>query len=170
MATTEQHKVSRSLLITSDPVALLIFARHSLNGTDLGPGALGYNAKGLVIYDTNGYMSVSMATTTPEFIPPIRDPNEPTEEDFALVGKHILMYSGELSLAWENSTTTEGRVYHGPLLTSTQTSWIGTKQTRDYIVTKNASETGGRDILHLYSKNVTSDSIADIYWGRPPPT
>lgn len=111
-----------------------------------------------------------MTTTVPEWIAPIRNPGQPTQEDFALIGEHILVYSGEVHLAWENSTATSGRLIHGPLLMATRPSWRVASQVRDYVVTKNAAEVGGRDVLNLYYRNETSDTFASLYWARAPPT
>jgi len=168
MAASEQHAVSA----ISHPSlsSSLTSRRHSLNGTDLGVGGLGHNPIGQITYDPNGYMSVGMISTTPGDIPPPRTPDKPTYDDFAKVGEHILAYAGELHIAWDNSTVTSGRLYHGPLMMSSRTSWLGTNQTRNYDVTMNATETGGRDVLHLWLRNETSDQVANLFWARAPPT
>lgn len=121
------------------------------------------------MYDPAGYMSANIISNTPGHLPPVRNPDQPTKDDYALMGQHILMYSGPLRLAWENSTTTLGRVFHGPLMASSRRGWLGTTQTRNYEVFFNATETGGRDILRLWNRNETNDQYANIYWVRAPP-
>jgi hypothetical protein len=111
-------------------------------------------------------MSASITSRDAEHIPPNRDPEKPTDADYALMGRHILAYSGELHVAWENSTATVGRLTHGPLIMASRWTWLGTNQTRNYIVTKNANETGGRDVLHLWLRQEEENTVANIYWVR----
>lgn len=140
------------------------FNRTTLNGTDLGPGFLGVNPVGLLTYNPEGYMSASLGPTDPSYIPPLRD--EPTHEDFALTGEHILTYAGGLKLAWENSTATAGRVIHGPLIVSSLRIWLNTEQWRDYRVTRKAKETGGKDVLQLYA--LGAETFSSLFWVRVP--
>ncbi|KAH7071807.1 Lipocalin-like domain-containing protein [Paraphoma chrysanthemicola] len=140
-----------------------------LNGNPNPPNDLGAHPVGLLQYDARGYMSASITATEPEFLPPNRAPEDPTHDDFALAGQHILAYAGELHLQWDNSTALVGRLTHGPLLMASRPGWLGTIQTRNYIVTRNASETGGKDVLHLWARNETTKSVANIYWARAEP-
>ncbi|KAF2827689.1 hypothetical protein CC86DRAFT_321988 [Ophiobolus disseminans] len=142
--------------------------RFYLNGTEIPPGGLGRTPIGQLSYDPNGYMSANMVSSNPKDLPPDRTPDKPTYDDFALVGEHILTYAGELHLAWENSTASSGRLIHGPLVMSSQASWLGKLQLRNYEVTLNAHETGGRDVLKLWYRNEETDNDSTIYWARAP--
>lgn len=138
--------------------------RVDLDGNIKPRDNFGRHPVGQIIYDPAGYMSASISSTDPEHIPPTRDPDEATDADRALMSKHSLAYSGQLHVEWENSTATVGRLIHGPLVMSSHTSWLRTNQSRNYILTKNATETPGRDILHLWLKG--SDGTANLYWVR----
>jgi hypothetical protein len=139
-------------------------SRVDLNGNIKPRDNFGRHPVGQIIYDPAGYMSASISSTDPEHIPPTRNPDEATDADRALMSKHSLAYSGQLHVEWENSTATVGRLTHGPLVMSSHTSWLGTNQSRNYVLTKNASETLGKDILHLWLKG--SDGTANLYWMR----
>lgn len=108
-----------------------------------------------------------MQSTDPEHFP-TRPWANATIDDYALITQHVLAYAGELHLGWENSTATEGRVIHGPLKMATRWDWYGQNQTRNYVVTKNATETGGRDVLHIWVRGETS--IGRLWWARADPT
>lgn len=128
---------------------------------------LGNHAAGQIIYDPQGYMSASITSTDAEHIPPNRTPNNRTQEDYALIAQHVLAYAGPLSVEWENSTATVGRLIHGPLTMSTSWGWLGTNQSRNYVLTRNASETGGRDVLLLWTKG--AEIASNIWWVRAEP-
>ncbi|KAF2821032.1 hypothetical protein CC86DRAFT_470819 [Ophiobolus disseminans] len=144
--------------------------RVDFNGTALAPGPLGLSPIGLLTYNPDGYMSAHMVSSDPGHIPPVRDPEPPTYEDFALVGEHSLVYAGELHVAWENSTATSGRLTHGPLKMASLASWIETSQPRNYEVTLKAHETGGRDVLRLWARDEGRHTVSTIWWVRAPPT
>jgi hypothetical protein len=111
-------------------------------------------------------MSASITSTDADHIPPVRNPDEPTDADYGLMGRHTLAYAGELHLQWENSTTTAGRLTHGPLVMASRWKWLGTNQTRNYVVTKKANETGGKDVLRLWTRDEVGGLIGNIYWMR----
>ncbi|OAL03193.1 hypothetical protein IQ06DRAFT_315399 [Phaeosphaeriaceae sp. SRC1lsM3a] len=134
-----------------------------LNQTSLPTIPLGSRPFGQIIYDARGYMSASMTSTDPEDIP-TRSPSNATTDDFALIAQRILAYAGELHVEWENSTATEGRLIHGPLSMATRWDWLGQNQSRNYLLTRNASETGGRDVLHLWVRG--EKAIGRLWWVR----
>jgi hypothetical protein len=111
-------------------------------------------------------MSVSVTSTDAEHIPPVRESGNASDADYALMGRHSLAYAGELHLQWENSTATAGRLTHGPLVMASLWRMLGRNQTRDYVVTKRAHETGGKDVLKLWTRDEKEGSIANIYWVR----
>jgi hypothetical protein len=39
-------------------------------------------------------------------------------------------------------------------------------QTRNYVVTKKANETGGRDVLRLWTRDENAGTMGNIYWVR----
>ncbi|KAH8700043.1 Lipocalin-like domain-containing protein [Phaeosphaeriaceae sp. PMI808] len=146
---------------------LLNHSSTDLNGNPTNLTDLGKHPAGQLIYDANGYMSASMTSTDPDQIPPNRSPAPMTQEDYILIGQHTLVYAGELHVAWENSSATVGRLTHGPLIMSNKPSWLGTNQTRNYIVTKKEKE---GDILHLWLKDEKKNMISNIFWVRGGPT
>jgi hypothetical protein len=137
------------------------------NGNATPSTMLGSHPVGQLIYDSQGYMSASITSTDPSHIPPNRAPNNSTQEDYALIAQHVLAYAGPLSVEWENSTATVGRLIHGPLTMSTAWNWLGTNQSRNYILTKNASASGGNDVLHLWIE--AGEGTANLYWERAEP-
>lgn len=145
----------------------LIARSTDSNGNAKSSTMLGSHPVGQLIYDPQGYMSASIASTDPSHIPPNRAPNNSTQEDYALIAQHALAYAGPLSVEWENSTATAGRLIHGPLTMSTAWNWLGTNQSRNYILTRNASETNGKDLLHLWIES--GGGTANLYWERAEP-
>lgn len=84
------------------------------------------------------------------------------------MAQHAIAYAGPWSVEWENSTATVGRLIHGPLTMSTAWNWLGTRQSRNYVLTRNASETGGRDLLRLWV-NDGEGRTSNLWWVRAEP-
>ena len=107
-------------------------------------------------------MSANLMSTDPAH--QVNQTGDLTDADFAKIARHSLSYAGELSV-WEGSNETVGTLTHGPLLTSTRPKWLTTIQIRNYVFWEKNFE--DRDVLHLWLRNETADSVANLWWVRP---
>lgn len=97
----------------------------------------GEHPAGVISYTPTGFMSAVLTASDSKLRPqeltlPARESQ--TIEDWAEVGKHTLGYAGPFHV--DQDVTSEdgftGEVVHGPLLTATLPSWVGSLQKRKF--------------------------------------
>ncbi|KAK3985428.1 hypothetical protein QBC44DRAFT_275235, partial [Cladorrhinum sp. PSN332] len=131
-------------------VYALVNTTNSLNGVP-DPAPEPGRWKGLLVYTSTGYMSVSMISYTLADLPdngaglvwpPPVDPS--LDAGWAIVGKNVLAYGGPFSIDPAYPATKEsGGVIHGPLELMSAPMLIGTIQRRNYTVVREKGKNGG---------------------------
>lgn len=98
----------------------------------------GSGNKGLITYTAEGYMSATLATTDPDYLPKnVSIPAQPGQDDtdWALVGKHTLFYAGNFSVNETfPSDKHSGQILHGPIMVASIPSYVGGVMKREYSV------------------------------------
>lgn len=113
------------------------------DGVTIADITYGEHPAGVISYTPSGFMSAVLTASDPELRPqeltlPARE--DQTAEHWAEVGKHTLGYAGPFY--FNNSETSEdgmkGEVVHGPLLTATLPSWVGSLQRRKFVFSEDS--------------------------------
>ncbi|KAK4195468.1 Lipocalin-like domain-containing protein [Triangularia verruculosa] len=135
------------------------------NGTQV-PDPWGKNPAGLLTYTRYGYMSAVMNSMEPEKRPSnlTWPPNEQGNvEDWALIAKSSLSYSGPFSLNTSVPLTKySGQVLHGPVVTGSMPSMVGVVQRRNYTVV----ERDGEVYLSIAVITTQVGARSEIWWRR----
>lgn len=98
------------------------------------PNAWGDAPTGLLAYSPNGFVSVNMAATEPEYRPQNISwpPSNTTEDDadWAVAAQHALSYAGYFTVESEDDGA--GVVNHGPITVSSVPNLVGTTMVRHW--------------------------------------
>jgi lipocalin-like protein len=143
----------------------LLTTQSTLNGQAIPDRAYGEAPVGILTYSKSGYMSATISATEAELRPltlsfPFTD--DQPESDWALVGKHSIGYAGPFSINPNfPATTTQGGVFHGPLVAANVPAWVGTRQARNYTIVQE----GDRTLLHIHSRR-DGGFEGDLWWLR----
>jgi hypothetical protein len=92
---------------------------------------------GVLEYTSTGYMSTILIATTPDLRPKgLIIPAEPDQSNtsWEIIGQRTLAYAGpfQFNNAFSGTNATHGQIVHGPLLSSTLPSYMGSFQHRNY--------------------------------------
>lgn len=115
------------------------------------------------MYTSSGFMSAVLTATAadlrPEDLTMPAEANQ-TDAEWALVGKHNLAYSGQFyfNRTLEHNDT-NGQVIHGPLISSTLPSFVGSLQHRDF------SFSPDFQTLHLVGK-LGGGVVDSLFWQK----
>lgn len=106
------------------------------DGSTIADITYGEHPAGVISYTSSGFMSAILTASDTELRPSeLTLPSQETQsiDHWAEVGKHSLGYAGPFHISDRgDSGALKGEVVHGPLLTATLPSWVGTKQKRKF--------------------------------------
>jgi len=115
------------------------------------------------MYTSDGFMSAVLTATAADLRPmDLTLPAEAnqTDAEWALVGRHTLAYSGPFYFDQTiKHNETVGQVVHGPLITSTLPSFVGSLQHREF------SFSDDFETLHLVG-NLGGGVVDSLYWRK----
>ncbi|ORY56637.1 Lipocalin-like domain-containing protein [Pseudomassariella vexata] len=157
-----------STMVSTRTISLFTGAFTLLNITRTENGAIindntgGSHPTGIITYSTNGYVSVLIHATEPEWRPEslnMLDQDERFDSQWALVGKHSGAYSGpfgfdEAAMVDENN----GVVLHGPLTAASLPANIGRVQRREFAFSE--------DEQYLNLVGTLGVGVVDSLWWR----
>ncbi|KAI1082939.1 Lipocalin-like domain-containing protein [Whalleya microplaca] len=153
---------TRTLQLFSGCFALLNITRTQ-NGTHIPDSTGGNNPAGTIIYSIDGYVSVLIHATEPEWRPvnvTMQDQGSEFDGQWALIGKHTGAYSGPFSFNESLIVNdTHGQILHGPLETATLPSSIGRLQYRNF------SFTDDGEYLNLVGE-LAPGVVDSLWWQR----
>ncbi|KAI0007470.1 Lipocalin-like domain-containing protein [Xylariaceae sp. FL0662B] len=159
---------TRTLQFFTGSFALLNIT-STLNGTRVLDSTGGRNPAGTLVYSVDGYMSVLIHATEPEWRPAnltMLDQGPELDWQWALVGKHTGAYSGPFSFNESHGVNdTHGQIVHGPLETATLPANIGRLQFRNFSFTSDGvylnlvGELGPGLIDNLWWQRKTRDVV-----------
>lgn len=123
----------------------------------------------MITYTAEGYMSATLATTDPAYLPKnITFPAQAgqSDEEWALIGKHTLFYAGKFSINETfPSDKRSGQVLHGPIEVSSIPSLIGSFMKREYEV--DYDEWGKIEFLRLVLRgSASSGYVSALLWKK----
>lgn len=141
----------------------LLNITRTQNGNPIADITYGDNPAGVISYTPTGFMSAVLTATDPDFRPldlTLPAQTNQTDAEWADVGRHSLAYAGPFH--FNDSQTKndfEGQIIHGPLLTSTLPSFVGSLQHRDFVFTEDGK------YLNLIG-NLGGGVIDSLWWER----
>ncbi|KAH8900420.1 hypothetical protein GQ53DRAFT_632790, partial [Thozetella sp. PMI_491] len=108
---------------------------------------------GIIAYQYDGYMSAAITSTDTAD----RPTNPQTDAEWAVIPKHIVMYSGTYTLSVETATT--GHLVHGPIEVSAIPSMVGISLPKNYTLFDNGKVLRlwfykGNDTVDVWLKKV----------------
>jgi hypothetical protein len=134
------------------------------NGNLVPDSTYGAVPAGVLEYTSTGYMSTILTATAPDLRPQgLTIPAEPDQSNtsWAIIGQHTLAYAGpfQFNNAFPGTNATHGQIVHGPLLSSTLPSYVGSFQHRSYFFYDDG------ETLNL-SADLGDGIVADLWWKR----
>lgn len=141
----------------------LLNITRTQNGNVIPDETYGDVPAGVISYTPSGFMSAVLQATASEYRPldltlPAQD--NQTDAEWAEVGRHTLAYAGPFFFNdSQTKSDFQGQIVHGPLLTSTLPSFVGSSQHRDFVFTE-----GGK-FLNLIG-NLGNGVIDNLWWQR----
>lgn len=115
-----------------DGAIKLLSINWTKDATAIADITYGEHPAGVISYTSSGYMSAVLTASDAQLRPSeltLPAQESQTTEHWAEVGKHSLRYAEPFHDSNDGSCL-KGEVMHGPLLTATRPSWVGTRQKR----------------------------------------